>query len=181
MCGEILKIIKTKNRDLRNIEHDVKYYRGRKKSVIFYKNTARILINTIGLDNAKHIGDKMLIIGFIGLFISFLFLVILNSLTSSSLSYPYNFYILAFFISIVLIGYYVFISSTNYYKSTICERCNWDFVYKEDCKPDIREIKKKNGTVIKFTTRSYKCSHCGNKKFVSDKKVIEPIYYSDMV
>lgn len=159
-------------------KNDIKYYRGRIKSVLFYKKIAYILVKTIGVDKAKHIGDKIKIIGFLGLFISFLFLVILNGLGISFLDYPYNFYILAFFVVLILIG---FISPTDYYKSTICERCKSDFAYKEDCKPDVREMKTQNGTVTKYITRSYKCGYCNNKKIVTEKKVIEPIYYSDMV
>ena len=181
---EILKIIKTINKDFRNIKHDkkygAKYYKGRIKSVLLDENIAYILIKTIGIDNAKHIGDKIVIIGFVGLIISFLFLVILNGLRISLVDYPYNFYLLAFFIVILLIGYIVFISPADYYILTICKRCNCEFAYKEDSQPDIREIKTKNGTVTKYITRSYKCCQCGNEKKVSEKSVIEPINYSDM-
>lgn len=175
LCGRILILVKTDKKD------DVKYYSGRIKSVLFYKNIAYILIKTIGVDKAKHIGEKIEIIGFLGLFISFIFLLILNGLGISLLDYPYNFYILAFFVVLILIGFLVFVSPADYYKSTICERCNSDFAYKEDCKPDIRKIKTKNGTVTKYVTRTYKCGYCKNKKIVTEKKVIEPIYYSDMV
>lgn len=180
-----MKIIKTINKDYKNIKHDknydAKYYKGRVKSVLLYENMAYILINTIGIDNAKYVGDKMAIIGFVGLFISFLFLVVLNGLGSSLVNYPYNLFLLTFFIIILLIGFFVFIFPTNHYKSTICERCKRDFAYKEDCKPDIREIKTRNGTITKYITRRYKCCYCGNKRNVSETIVIEPIYYSDMV
>lgn len=181
----ILKIIKTINKDFKNIKHDkeydAKYYKGRIKSVSLDESIAHILVKSIGIDNAKHVGEKMAIIGFAGLFISFLFLVILNSLGISLVDYPYNFYILAFFIVILLIDYIVFISPANYYLSALCKRCNHEFAYKEDCKPDIREIKTKNGTVTKYITRRYICCYCGNKKNVSESRVTEPIYYSDMV
>ncbi len=182
---EILKIIKTINKDFKNIRNDkeygAKYYKGRIKSVLLDDNIAHILVNTIGIDNAKHVGDKIAIIGFVGLFISFLFLVILNGLRISLVDYPYNFYILAFFIVILLFDYIVFISPANYYLSALCKKCNHEFAYKEDRKPDIREIKTKNGTVTKYITRRYICCYCGNKKNVSESRVTEPIYYSDMV
>lgn len=95
--------------------------------------------------------------------------------------YLYIFYILVFFIAIILIGFFLFISPLDHYKSTICERCNCVFAYKEDSKPDVREIKTKNGTITKYITRTYSWHNCGNKKTVHENKVIEPINWADRV
>jgi hypothetical protein len=157
-------------------------YKGRKKYVLLRETFARILVNTIGVDSAERIGDKLVIIGLLGAFISFIFLVILNYSGKMFLYSPYDFYIFAFFIVMGLIGAIVFSLPADYYKLTRCNRCNHDFAYKEDCAPDVREITAINGDIIRYTTRTYKCSYCGDLKKVREKlKMGPPINYADKV
>jgi len=166
-------------------ENKVRRYKGRKKHVLLREIFAHILVMTIGIDNAENIGVYFILGGFFGLFASYIVLSILNAFmerTVLMIKYPtYDFYIFAFFIVIGLIGAIAFSLPVDYYKLTKCKQCNRDFAYKEDCKPDVKEITAKNGTTTKYITRTYKCSICGNKKTVHETEVREPISSADMV
>ena len=179
-----MKIIKTISNNS-HIKHNRLYksrqYKGRIKGVFLREIITKSLVKTIGIDNSAQIGTKLTIIGFSGAFISFLFSSISEGLGRFFVYYPYDFYIFVFFAVMLLVGFFGFKSSVDYYKSTICEKCKRDFAYKEDCKPDIREIKTKNGTIKMSIIRTYKCINCGNQKSIFESKVIEPILYSDFV
>lgn len=180
-----MRQVRTVNKNSKDVKHElgnnVRYYKGRIKHVLLQETLAQILFASIGIDNAKSIGNKLIVIGFLGAFISFAILSILNVLGKMFLYSPIDFYIFAFFIVILLIGTIVFVVSIDYYELTKCKQCNCDFAYKEDCKPDVKEIIAKNGTITKYIIRTYKCCICGNKKTVHETEVREPISSADMV
>ena len=161
--------------------YDARHYKGRKKHVLMREILAQLLVDTIGIDKAEHIGDKLVIIGILGAIVSFIALVILNGLGRMFMYSPIDFYIFAFFIVIMLIGFIAFILPSDYYKLTRCNRCSHDFAYKEDCAPDVREITTKNGTTTRYTTRTYRCSYCGDLKKVRETLKMDPISTADMV
>lgn len=167
-------------------EYDARRYRGRKKQVLLREVFARILVNTIGIDNAKNIGGKLVLGGFFGLFASYIILMLLIPVIESVLvieysTYDFYLYIFAFFIVMGLIGAIVFSLPADYYKLTRCNRCNHNFAYKEDYASDIREITTKDGNTTRYTARTYKCSYCGDLKKVHETLKMEPINYADRV
>ncbi|EKQ52980.1 MAG: hypothetical protein B655_1512 [Methanobacterium sp. Maddingley MBC34] len=183
-----MKIIKTINKDSKNFnrakhreEYDARRYKGRKKNVLLRKVLAHLFVNTIGIYNARYIGYNLVKIGILGAIISFVFLVILNGFGRFFLYYPYDFYVFAFFIVMGLIGGIIFILPSDYYKFSKCKQCNHEFAYKEDVKPDVREITTKNGPTTTFITRTYKCSYCGDLKKVHETIKREPISFTDQV